>query len=94
MKMLRKIIDGQSLEISQENVYEGVSFSKVTNLQRSDGNFAIKIAHHRYFLEYVTTTSCLKKQYFERKFTVDQLLNKVVTLLYTAPSFMKKKELI
>ena len=67
MKMLRKIIDGKSLEISQENVYEGVSFSKVTNLQCSDCNFAIKIAHHRYFLEYVPNTSCLKKQYFKKK---------------------------
>ena len=67
MKMLRKIIDGKSLEISQENVYEGVSFSKVTNLQCSDCNFAIKIAHHRYFLEYVPKTSCLKKYYFDKK---------------------------
>ena len=67
MKMLRKIIDGKSLEISQENVYERVSSSKVTNLQCSDCNFAIKIAHHRYFLEYVQKTSCLKKQYFEKK---------------------------
>ena len=65
--MLQKIIDGKGLEISQENVYEGVSFSKVTNLQCSDCNFAIKITHHRYFLEYVAKTSCLKKQYFEKK---------------------------
>ena len=49
MKMLRKINDGKILEISQENVYEGVSFSKVTNLLCSDCNFAIKIARHRYF---------------------------------------------
>ena len=67
MKMLQKIIDGRSLEISQENVYEEVSFSKVTNLQCSDCNFAIKIAHHRYFLGYVPRTSCFKKQYFEKK---------------------------
>ena len=67
MKMLRKIIDGKSLEISQENVYEEVSFSKVTNLQCSGCNFAIKIAHHRYFLGYVPRTSCFKKQYFEKK---------------------------
>ena len=80
MKMLRKIIYGKSLEISQENAYEGVSFSKVTNLQCSDCNFAIKIAHYRYFLEYVPKTSCLKKQYFEKKSMVDQLLNKVATL--------------
>ena len=67
MKMLRKIIDSKSLEISQANVYEGVSFSKVTNLQCSDCNFAIRIAHHRYIMEYVLKTSCLKKQYFEKK---------------------------
>ena len=67
MKMLRKIIDGKSLKISQENVFEGVSFSKFTNLQCSDFSFAIKIAHHIYFLEYVPKTSCLKKQYFEKK---------------------------
>ena len=60
MKMLRKIIDDKSLEISQESVYEGVSFSKVTNLQCLDCNFAIKIAHHKYFLEYVPKTNCLK----------------------------------
>ena len=66
MKMLRKIIDDKSLEISQENVYEEVSFSKVTNLQCLGCNFAIKIAHHRYFLGYVPRTSCFKKQYFEK----------------------------
>ena len=61
MKMLRKITDDKCLEISQENVCEGISFRKVTN------HFAIKIAHHRYFLEYVPKTSFLKKQYFEKK---------------------------
>ena len=67
MKVLRKLIDGKSLEIFQENIYEGVSFSKVTNLQRSDCNFVFKIDHHRYFLENVPKTSCRKKQYFEKK---------------------------
>ena len=62
MKMLRKIIDRKSLEISQKNVYDGVSFSKVTNLQCSDCNFAIKITQNRYFLEYLPNTGCLKKQ--------------------------------
>ena len=65
--MLLKIIDDKSLEISQENVYEGVSFGTVTSLQFSNCNFAIKIDHHRYILEYVPKTSCLKKQYFEKK---------------------------
>ena len=95
MKMLRKITDDNSLEISQENVYEGISFRKVTNLQCSNCNFAMKIAHHRYFLEYVPKTSCLKKHFekkniFRKKTTVDQLLNKVATLQYTALSLMKK----
>ena len=63
----RKIIDGKSLEISQENVYDGVSFSNVTNLKCSDCNFAIKITHYRYFFENVPNTSCLKKPYFEKK---------------------------
>ena len=78
--MLRKIIDDKSLEISQENAYEGVSFSKVTNLQCSDCNFAMKLAHNRYLLEYVPKTSWLKKQYFEKKSMVDHLFNKVATL--------------
>ena len=64
MKMLRKIIEGKSLEISQENVYKEVSFSNVTNLQGSDCNFAIKIAHNRHFLENVAKTSCPKKAIF------------------------------
>ena len=58
--------------------------------------FAIKIAHHRYFLKYVPKTSCLtkhfeKKNILRKKSMVDQLLNKVATLLYTALSSMKKK---
>ena len=67
MEILRKITDDKSLEISQENVYEGVYFGKVASLQCSDCSFAIKIDHHIYFLEDVPKTSILKKQYFERK---------------------------
>ena len=63
----RKIIECKSLEISQKNVYNGVYFNKVTNLQCSDCNFAIKITHYRYFFENVPKTSCLKKPYFEKK---------------------------
>ena len=61
MKMLGKITDCESLEISQENFYDGVSFSKVTNLQCLDCNFSVKRTHHRFFLEYVPKTSCLKR---------------------------------
>ena len=62
MKILGKITDCKNLEISQENFYDEVSFSKVTNLQCSDCNFAIKRTLHRFFLEYVPKTSCLKKK--------------------------------
>ena len=54
MKMLGKI--WKKLEISQENFYDGVSFSKFTILQYSDSNFGIKRTH-----QYVPKTSCLKK---------------------------------
>ena len=73
MKMLRKMINCERLEISQENLYDGVSVSKVTNLQCSDWNFAIKRTHRRFFLEYVPKTSCLKNNgkskslFFEKK---------------------------
>ena len=68
MKMLGKIIDCESLEISQEHFYDGVSFSKVTILQRSDCNFAIKRTHHRFFLEYVPKTSLKKNKRRKRLF--------------------------
>ena len=73
MKILRKMINWERLEISQENLYDGVSFSKVTNLHCSDWNFTIKRTHHRFFLEYVPKTSCLKNNgkskslFFEKK---------------------------
>ena len=61
MKMLQKIIDRESLETSEENSYDGVPSSKAASLQCSDCNFAIKRTPQRFFLEYVTETSCLKK---------------------------------
>ena len=76
MKMLRKIIDGKSLEISQKNVYEGISFSKVTNLQCSDCNFAIKIAYHRYYRK----LAVLKNNISRKKSMVDELLHKIITM--------------
>ena len=61
MKMLGKITDCESLEISHGNFYDGVSFSKVKNLQCSGCNFSIKRTHRRFLLEYVPKTSCLKR---------------------------------
>ena len=79
MEILRKIIDCKSLENSQ-----GVSFIRVISLQFSDCNFAIKRIHHRFFLENVPKTSCLKKIkkvfFLRKKFIVDQRLNKASAL--------------
>ena len=75
--MLRKIIDWESLKIFQKNFFNGVSFSKVVSQQFSDCNFTIKRTHHRFFLEYVPKTSCLKKNILRKNSMVDQHLDKV-----------------
>ena len=61
MKMLREINDSASLEISQANVYDAVSFSKVASLLCSDCSLVIKRTRNRLFLEYVPKSSCLRK---------------------------------
>ena len=84
----RKTIGGKSLEISHENVHDGVFFNKVTNLQCSDCNFAIKIIHYRYFFENVPNTSCLKEPYFEKKSVVGQLPDKKLQPCSAQPSVL------
>ena len=64
--MLRKKTDWESLIIFQ-NVCNRVSFSRVTSLQFSGCNFTIKRNHHKFFLQYIPKTSCLRKEYFEKK---------------------------
>ena len=61
MKMLRKVNDSASLEISQENVYDANSFSKVASLLCSDCSLVIKRTRNRLFMEYVSKSSCLRK---------------------------------
>ena len=84
MKMLGEITDCESLEIYQENFYDEVSFSKVTNLQCSDCTFAIKKTHHSFFWEYAPETSCLKKNkkslFLRKKPLMDQRLIKFAVL--------------
>ena len=53
--MLRKVIDCESLEISQENASDGVYFSKVTYS-------AMKRLLHRFSSENITKTSCLLRE--------------------------------
>ena len=48
--MLQKIFDCESLETYPENVYGGVSFSKVKSLPCSDYNLTIKRTYHRFIL--------------------------------------------
>ena len=68
---------GKSLEISQEKFYDGVSFSKVTNLKCSDCNFAIEITHHRYFWNMYLKLDVLKKIFLRKKSMMDALLIKL-----------------
>lgn len=61
MKMFRKIIYCKSLKNSEKNLYDADFFCNVASQQCSDCSFAIKGTHNRFFLKYVSKTSCLKK---------------------------------
>ena len=91
MKMLRKIIDCESLETSQENVYDGVSFSKVKSLPRSDYNFTIKRTYHTFILEYVPKASFFQKNILRKKTMVGQRLIKLQPFS-TQPSIFSRNE--
>ena len=67
MTILRKIIDCQSFKNSQENVQDGVYFSKVASLQCTDCTL---------FSEIVPKTSFLKRTFF-KKFMVQHRFNRV-----------------
>ena len=86
MEILRKIIDSKN---SQGNFYGGVSFSRVTSLQFSGCNFAIKGIHLRFFLGNVPKTKQTKNKnknktkkslFLRKKSIVDQRLNKAAAL--------------
>ena len=99
MKMLWKITDQESFEISQENFYDDVSFSKNTNLQCSNCNFAIKRTHHRCFQEYLPKTSYLKKNkkrkslffFSEKSLSWTSTLIKLQSYSTQSPIFSKKQ---
>ena len=90
--MLRKINDCESLEISQESVYDGVFFSKVVCLQCIDCNSSIKRLHHRFFPQYVSKSSCLKKNILRKKSVMENVLIKL-RLCSTKPTILSKTEL-
>ena len=72
MKMLRKIIDCGSLEVSQENVRDGIYISKLTIMQCTDCSSNTKRLHYRFFLEFLLKTSGLRKNTLRKKYMVNQ----------------------
>ena len=80
MKMLRKNVYSKSLKNSQENVFDGVYFSKVASLQFIDCNSTVNRLHHRFSLEYVPETKLLKKNIWRKESVVYERFNKVATL--------------
>ena len=92
MKMLRKINDCESFEMSQESVYDGVLFSKVVCLQCPDCSSSIKRLHHRFFPQYVSKSSCLKKNILRKKSMMGNVLVKWRPCS-TKPSILSKTEL-
>ena len=97
MKKIKKIIDCKSLENSRGNLNDGVSFSKVINLQFSGCNFAMKRIHHRFFWKMYRKLAVKKNKksiFLRKKSIVDQRLNKAAALWYTTLNFIKKTELM
>ena len=52
-------------------------FSKVVCLQCPDCNSSIKRLHHRFFLHYVSKSSCLKKNILRKKLMMENVLIKL-----------------
>ena len=85
------MIDCESLETSQENVYDGVSFSKVKSLPRSHCNFTIKRTYHRFIWGYVPKASRLKKNILRKSLWWTSALIKLQSFS-TQPSVLSKNE--
>ena len=79
MNMLQKIIEGKSLGIFQENVYEGVPFSKVTNLQNSDATLLSRQLITGTFWNMYRKLAVSKNNILRKKSMMDHFLNKVAT---------------
>ena len=90
--MLRKINDRKSLEISHQNVYDGIFFSKVVCLQCPDCNSSIKSLHHRFFPQYISKSSCFKKNILRKKSMMENVLIKLRPCS-TKPAILSKTEL-
>ena len=64
--MLRKIINCESWENSQEKIYDEVYSSKVASLQRADCNSTISRPHHRFFWNMSPKLASLKRNILEK----------------------------
>ena len=58
-----KIIGCEHFKNSQENVSNGVYFSTVTSLPRTDCKSTINRLHKKFFMENVPKTNCLKRTF-------------------------------
>ena len=88
MKMLRKINDSESLEISRENVYDGGFLVKLyARLQ-----LFYKETSGQIFPQYVSKSSCLKNNIFGKKSIMENVLIKLKPCS-TKPVILSKTEL-
>ena len=67
MKMLRQIINRESLENSQENVSDKVYLLESCKSTLYNCNSTINKLQHRIFPEYVPETCYLKNNFFKKK---------------------------
>ena len=67
-------------------------FSKVVCLQCPDCNSSIKRLHHRFFPQYVSKSSCLKKNILRKKSMMENVLIKLRPCS-TKPEILSKVEL-
>ena len=90
MMIFRNIIDCKSLESSQDNLYNGVYFSKVASPQCIDCNLSINRICHIFFSEYVPKNTCLRNNTLRKHICeVYQCFNKVIALYFTARNLTK-----
>ena len=90
MKTLRKI--NKSLEFFRKASMMQF-LSKVECLQCPDCNFSIERLHHRFFPQYVSKSSCLKKNILRKKSMMENVLIKLRPAIsqYKARNFIKKE---
>ena len=80
MEMLQKIIDGKSLVVFQENVYEGVFSVKLQAYSVKTATLLLRYIITDTFWNMYRKVTVLKNNILRKKSTVNRLLNKVATM--------------